>query len=414
MLQTLLHGRGIPQNEHLARALVAIFTFLGSATADVAVPALQSFVQIVGSCSSSGLANPDYAHDILECIAVIMKIVMPAKAGEVEATLLPFLGHIWEHRIEDFMPYCFQIVGLLLDLTPPEQVKPFYADLFKQMFATDLWRAPGNVPALLRLLRAYFVKHQTFSGLIAEGAQLIFERFQFTLGHRKLGHCAFNLLSAVFKYLPFELYRQYFQPALALSCSRLQAQKTLGLEKELAISLFLFICVHEDQSTLPAAFEQIQPGMFANFLLEVWLPAAKRVVLLQRRKICIFGLTKLMGYREIRENKELLAACCQSLSAIIRWRGSGLLAWAAAFLPMKLHGDEPQAGEEFEVPFSRLQSAELGAPGSHWDPLPEVQDATAGLAMVRAALAPLQPAILELGQAAQPLIDALQPPMPTQ
>jgi len=288
-------------------------------------------------------------------------------------------------------------------------VKPFYADLFKQMFATDLWRAPGNVPALLRLLRAYFVKHQAFSGLIAEGAQLIFERFQFTLGHRKLGHSAFTLLSAVFKYLPFDLYRQYFQPALALSCSRLQAQKSSDLEKELAISLFIFLHVHEDQSTLPAAFEQIQPGMFANFLLKVWLPAAKRAFLLQRRKICMFGLTKLMHYREIRENKELLAACCQSLAGLIRRRG-GLLDWAAAFLPLKLHGDEPQAGEEFEVPFSRLQSAELGAPGSHWDPLPEVQDASASLNVVRAALAPLQPAILELGQAAQPLIEALQPP----
>jgi len=253
------------------------------------------------------------------------------------------------------------------------------------------------------------VKHQAFSGLIAEGAQLIFERFQFTLGHRKLGHSAFTLLSSVFKYLPFELYRQYFQPALALSCSRLQAQKSADLEKEFAISLFIFLHVHEDQSMLPAAFEQIQPGMFANFLLGVWLPAAKRVVLLQRRKICIVGLTKLMGYREIRENKDLLAACCQSLTGLIRWRGSGLLAWAAAFLPLKLHGDEPQAGEEFEVPFSRLQSAELGTPGSHWDPLPEVQDITAGLTVVRAALAPLQPAILELGQAAQPLIEALQP-----
>jgi len=366
-------------------------------------------VQIVGSCSSLGPVNPDYAHDILECIAVTMKIVMPARAEEVQAILLPFLGHIWERRIEDFMPYCFQIVGLLLDLTPPDQVKPFYADLFRQMFATDLWRAPGNVPALLRLLRAYFVKHQAFSGLIAEGAQLIFERFQFTLGHRKLGHSAFTLLSAVFKYLPFDLYRQYFQPALALSCSRLQAQKSSDLEKELAISLFIFLHVHEDQSTLPAAFEQIQPGMFANFLLKVWLPAAKRAFLLQRRKICMFGLTKLMHYREIRENKELLAACCQSLAGLIRRRG-GLLDWAAAFLPLKLHGDEPQAGEEFEVPFSRLQSAELGTPGSHWDPLPEVQDITAGLTVVRAALAPLQPAILELGQAAQPLIEALQPP----
>jgi len=268
------------------------------------------------------------------------------------------------------------------------------------------------VPGLVRLLRAYFAKQRGFAGALQGSMQAIFQRFHFMLDHRKLRHCAFALLSAIFRYLPFELYQPYFQPALSLASSRLQARKAPDLEKEFVVALSIFVYVHEDPATLPAAFEQTQPGMFANFVTEVWLPGAKRVVLLQRRKICVFGLVKLMGYREVRESKELLGACCEGLASLVKWKSTGLMAWLAAFLPPLRNGgaDEESAdGQEFEVPFSRLRHAEVGPAGGLWDPLPEIQDVSAGLEAVRAALAPLQPALLELGQAAQTLIEALRP-----
>lgn len=407
MLRILLEGRGIPRNEHLARSLVAVLSFLEGLAAEVALPALQLLVQL--AAAATGAQSPEYSHDIFECIAVVLKTLVPAKTEEVEAALLPCLGAIWERRDEDFLPYCFQVLALLLDLTPLQAMKPFHAELLGRVLTEDLWRARGNVPALVRLLRSYFAKHQAFVGILSTNMQAIFERFHLCLGHRKLGYCSFSLLGAVFRFLPFDLYRQYFPTALSLICARLQAKKELDLEKEFAIALSIFAHVHEDPATLPAAFEQMQPGTFPRFLTQVWLPGAKRVMLLQRRKICIFGMVKLMAYREVCENKELLGACCEGLAGLIRFRNAGLMALLASVLPFRPGGglDGPQEGQEFEVPFSRLQHAELGPPGAFWDPLPEIQDVATGLAAIKAALLPLKPKLLDLGEASKPLLEAL-------
>eukprot|EP00971_Amphidinium_carterae_P061011 1207478-Amphidinium_carterae.2 len=44
----------------------------------------------------------------------------------MQAVLLPVLGRTLEENVTDFLPYSFQILGLLLDAAP--SVKPLYQE----------------------------------------------------------------------------------------------------------------------------------------------------------------------------------------------------------------------------------------------------------------------------------------------
>ena len=57
----------------------------------------------------------------------------------------------------------------------------------------------------------------------------------------------------------------------------------------MALSIFVYVC---DAKVLFLCMNQLKEGLFDRFLMELWLPSCCRVQLLQRRKICIFGLIR--------------------------------------------------------------------------------------------------------------------------
>jgi len=403
ILEILASGRGIPQNEHLARALVAILVFLERDASGLAVPTLERLTHLLGG-SVQGPSRPDYIHSLFECVAVVMKMAVPARLEEVEGIVLSFVQLTFERGVEDHLAYCFQVLGLLLDLTPADCTKGLYANLWSRLVAGEFWQATGNVPGLVRLLRAYFQKHYVFTGLLHSSSPQLIERFQFMLGHQKLGTCAFVLLNSMIKYLPFESYQQLMHGALSLGLARSQTKGMLDLRKEFVVSLSLFAHVNSDPATVVAAFEQIQPGQFVNFLMNVWLPTAPKAKPIQQRKVCVAGLVKLMHSRQICESKDALGACCETLARLLEVRDNPLLDLLAAFLVNRK--ERPIAGEDYEVAFNRLQHAEPGAAGE-WDPLPEIKDVATTLASVRVALAPLRPAISSLGGVDEIISDLL-------
>lgn len=311
--------------------------------------------------------------------------------------LLPVLGHIWERNVDELMPYCLQVLGLMLDMTPTPALG-VYAGLLPRALAEDLWRSPGNVAGIVRLLRAYFGKHAIFSDVLSSNMQTIFERFHFALGHKSLGVFAFSLLNAILKLLPPAMYQQYFQTALALIFQRLQGRRSPDLERECLVSLSLFAHMQEDPAALPRVLAQIQPDLFLTFFEKIWLASVTKVMLLSRRKVCLVGLAKLMTYPEIHRNPPLLFACCKQLAELLKWRSAGLLCWLEIMIPSMV-SKRPEEGEEYEPKFSRLHHVELGTAkqvSGIWDLMPEIQEKAQVLVVVRALLTPIRGAIAAL------------------
>lgn len=59
--------------------------------------------------------------------------------------------------IVEFIPYVFQILSLMLEMHE-EKIPESYAELYSFLLAPVLWERMGNIPPLVRLLRAYIEK----------------------------------------------------------------------------------------------------------------------------------------------------------------------------------------------------------------------------------------------------------------
>jgi len=404
ILRSIAQGQGIPQNEYLMRCVARIFSFLKEQGAEAGLATLRPLAQILVAMSQNPL-NPVFNHNLFEAIASIAKVCVPHKPDDVEGALLPAFEGILERNVTDFLPYTFQILGLLLDATTT--VKPLYQMLFSRLLVIDLWRAQANVPGLIRLLRAYFTKHAMFAQLLDQHMQAILERFQFVLSNRKTEVHAFDLVNAMYTHLPFELYQRYFKTLVTILLTRLQSSKSPKYQKDFVVSCSLF--THRDRSQAPGAlaatFNEIQPGLMLNLLSGTWLTVLKMSLRLDERKVCCLALAKIMTADEVRQNPQALAGCCTALVALLGLTPSSSAAVAEAESDDELPVDGG-AGQDFEVSFSKLKNTDL--PGAGAGLAPDVPDL---LVAAKAVLQPHAQAILQLAhsqQELQPLARFLQ------
>lgn len=411
LLRLVVEGGSVAHNEHLPRALNAWMVFLGSSLpADLALAALRGLSALLASPS---LRGADFIHSTFECLAQAMKAVF-ARGGEdavaAETAVQSLALRLWESQAEELLPYCYQILGLLLELVPAER-KPVFVELLPKVLAQELWQASGKVPGLVRLLRAYFANHVFFTALLMQAMPTVVERFRQALAQRRAS-AAVALFTAVVRFLPLELYQSHLQGLLSLCLARLEAKPAPELEKDLVVALSIFVYLREEPALLRQAMESLQPGLFEQFLMKVWLPGTGRVLTLQRRKICIFGLIRVMYFPEIQANQNLFEACCRSLLRLLRLRQHGLsvLMFEELFNGRPIficrRSEEISPGDEYEAAYNQLSHAETKP--DVWDVLPHIQDVATAKEAVKAALGPLQPALLRVENCTQALEEILQ------
>jgi exportin-2 (importin alpha re-exporter) len=382
ILRTIAQGVGIPQNEYLMRAMARTFAFLKEHGADAGLGTLRPFAQILAAVAENPM-NPCFNHNLFEAVASIAKVCVPTQPEAVEGALLPVLGQILERNISDFLPYTFQILGLLLDAN--NNVKPLYEQLFSRLLTPELWKGQANVPGLTRLLRAYFCKHAVFAQSLNAHMQTILERWQMVLQNRKLESNAFDLVNAIYMYLPFDLYKAYFKTLLTVLLTRLQNNKSPKFQREFVVSCSLF--VHRSAPGLfTAAVQEIQPGLLGSILTGVWIPVLEMSMKLDERKVVVLGMGKLLAScDELRQNAQLVAKCCAGLVKVL-----GLTPTSSSIVAEESDDDEQQclpnggAGVDFEVSFSKLRNTDL--PGAAAGLAPDVPDLASA---AKALLAPV-------------------------
>merc|ERR550525_1532839 len=114
-------------NEYLMRTISRIFLFTKQQGVDEGLASLRS-LSSVSMAVAANPANPVFNHYLFESIATIVKICMPTQPDAVEGALLPNFEQILTKNIADFLPYTFQVLGLLVDAIP--HVKPLYQNFF--------------------------------------------------------------------------------------------------------------------------------------------------------------------------------------------------------------------------------------------------------------------------------------------
>ena len=69
--------------------------------------------------------------------------------------LFPVIQEILTEDVQEFVPYVFQILSLLLEYHNPGNITGPYMELFQFLLIPVLWERPGNIKPLVRLIQAY-------------------------------------------------------------------------------------------------------------------------------------------------------------------------------------------------------------------------------------------------------------------
>lgn len=168
---------------------------------------LQHLMSITGEISKNP-SNPKFNHYTFESISALVRFVVagtPATLSEFENALFPPFQYILAQDVSEFSPFVFQILSQLLELHGtsstatelPESYKPLLAPILE----ATLWVNRGNIPALVRLLRAFLQKGPSVivnSGYLDKIKDIV----RFLVSSKANDPYGGELIEALFQYIP--------------------------------------------------------------------------------------------------------------------------------------------------------------------------------------------------------------------
>merc|ERR1719219_1459251 len=146
---------GSAENEYVMKAVMRSF----SALQDSVVPYLSHLLPPLTSKLSQAAKNPTrphYNHYLFESLSLSIRIVCktnPAAVANFEQVLFPVFEEILKTDVQEFVPYVFQIMSLMLELHSTGTVPQPYMAIFPFLIMPVLWERPANIHPLVRLLR---------------------------------------------------------------------------------------------------------------------------------------------------------------------------------------------------------------------------------------------------------------------
>eukprot|EP00922_Rhytidocystis_sp_ex-Travisia-forbesii_P029116 GHVS01042629.1.p1 GENE.GHVS01042629.1~~GHVS01042629.1.p1 ORF type:complete len:1192 (-),score=229.84 GHVS01042629.1:370-3885(-) len=356
-------NRGIRENEYVMKCVMRIFIFLKKECGESAVSTVEILVQVVKDVATS-LSNPTYNHYLFESIAACLKASsMNNCTSQMEALLVPVLSTLLRQDMHDFIPYCYQILGLLLDTTETVSSSAMYVDLFNFLMRKDCWsQSKANIPGVVRLICAYCRRHQQFGSLLADNTQALLERFQFCLSNVKLSSSAFDIIKSMVRYLPPAYYDNHLKVLVTVLLARLNQRNSADLRNDVTVFFALYVCkVPNGEHNFLQALESIQSGLTSNVLGFVVVPAATKVHSNHEKKLMIIALSKLIA--AVSQDEDLLLKVLDALSKLV------------CYVPQieterpstTAQAEEPEEeanvafGRDFDVSYAKLAVAEVVA-----------------------------------------------------
>lgn len=282
------------ENEYVMKALMRTFSTLEERVIpflNVALPKLTTKLQMVAKNPS----KPHFNHYLFESFSLAIKIVCKANPGAVtsfEDILFPIFQGILQQDIQEFIPYVFQILSLLMENTPQGAIPEPYMQLLPCLLAPILWERPANISPLVRLLSAFatqaapqVVAQDKVSGFLGV--------FQKLIASKTNDHEGFYLMQSLIQHLPIEALTPYHKQIFFLLFQRLSSSKTTKYIINLIVFFSLYI-VKYSANELISIIDGIQAQMFGMVLEKLFIAELQKVAGNVDRKIVACGITKLL------------------------------------------------------------------------------------------------------------------------
>ncbi|CAH0551581.1 unnamed protein product [Brassicogethes aeneus] len=282
------------ENEYVMKAMMRTFSTLQERVVpflSVALPKLTEKLQMVAKNPS----RPHFNHYLFETFSLAIRIVCKQNQSAVksfEDILFPIFQGILQADIQEFIPYVFQLLSLLMENTPPGAVPETYMQLLPCLLAPVLWERPANISPLVRLLSAFatqaapqIVGQDKLGGFLGV--------FQKLIASKSNDHEGFHLMRCIIQNVPTEALQAYMKQVFFLLFQRLSSSKTT----KFVINLIVFFCLYAvkySANDLVVTIDGIQAQMFGMVLEKILIPDLQKVAGNVDRKIVACGITKLL------------------------------------------------------------------------------------------------------------------------
>lgn len=309
---------GSGENEY---AMKAIMRTVGLLQADV-LPFLKHILDNLTAKLNEVTKNPskpNFNHYLFETITICIRVACDkdrAALTAFEELLFPIVQHILVTYVQEFMPYAFQILSLLLEYYEPGQVPASYTELFKMFLSPELWEKPANIQPMVRFLTAFI--ERSAPTIVAENKMApLLGVFQKLIASKSNDHQGFYILQALVQHADRSVLTQFLPSIFQLLFQRLTTSKTTKYVKHLLVFFCLFAYKYGPK-TLVDVINSLQPNLFSMVVEKLFLPELQRVSGQMERKICAVGITSILcDYPEIMSS-DLSLVWAPLVKALIR------------------------------------------------------------------------------------------------
>ncbi|KAM5246124.1 exportin-2 isoform 2-T2 [Ctenodactylus gundi] len=287
---------GSSENEYIMKAIMRSFSLLQEAIIPYIPTLITQLTQKLLAVSKNP-SKPHFNHYMFEAICLSIRITCkanPAAVVNFEEALFLVFTEILHNDVQEFIPYVFQVMSLLLE-THKNDIPSSYMALFPHLLQPVLWERTGNIPALVRLLQAFLeCGSNTIASAAADKIPGLLGVFQKLIASKANDHQGFYLLNSIIEHMPPESVDQYRKQIFILLFQRLQNSKTTKFIKSFLVFINLY-CIKYGALALQEILDGIQPKMFGMVLEKIIIPEIQKVSGNVEKKICAVGMTKLLA-----------------------------------------------------------------------------------------------------------------------
>ncbi len=287
----------LAENEFLMKCIMRVLITTSTNVKLYGDAVLGKLIEIILEISKNP-SNPRFSHYSFEAISILIKsIILNNGSKHIQELIFPSFLSLLSQDVQEFVPYILQIFSFILELTPnSEGVSDNFKQLIGPLLSPAVWEFRGNIPAIVRLLKAIISKNpELFNN--NDSLTPLLGVFQKLISSKANDNYGFELIENIFIYIPFNTLNNFTKTIATLLLTRLQNSKTDKFIK-LFTRLICFLSAIETNQLGPTYsiefIDQVQNGLFGNIFSTFILPTALNITNNLDKKIIIVGLTKIL------------------------------------------------------------------------------------------------------------------------
>ena len=286
---------GSQENEYSIKAILRVFSLLREQLLpyfNVLLPKLTEKVAHVAKNPS----KPNFNHYLFETLSISIRIACSKSTASVhsfENVLFPIFQTILVQDVQEFTPYVFQILALLLEnYGKTEPVPGPYMELFPFLLVPLLWERPANYGPLTRLIQSY-VKCCSKEIVNLRKLEPLLGVFQKLISAKSSDHFAFKIIDYLIVFADSTAIMPMMKQIFLILFQRLTHAKTIKYVRSLLIFFSLF--VHKfGVKMFYEMLESLQNKLFRMVLEKLFIVDVQKVTgVIDRNTVCI-GMTDIL------------------------------------------------------------------------------------------------------------------------